>query len=59
MLLWAVLTLAVAALLIVGIERLLRRFGIQPQNPEDASGGAREVLRRIEEWQREHERRRR
>jgi len=59
MLLWAVLTLAVALLLIVGIERLMRRLGVTPERPDDAASGFRDLLRRIEEWQREHEQRRR
>ncbi|MGA7669184.1 MAG: hypothetical protein WBW04_02105 [Nitrolancea sp.] len=59
MLLWAALIFSVALLLIVGVERLLRRLGITPERPEDASSGFRDVLHRIEEWQREHERKRR
>ncbi len=58
MLLWAALTLAVALLLIVGIDRLLRRLGAMPERPDDAKSGVRDVLRSVEEWQHAYERRR-
>ena len=58
MLLWAALTLAVALLLIVGVDRLLRRLGATPERPDDAKSGIKDVLRSVEEWQRAYERRR-
>ncbi len=57
MLVWVVLFVAIAALLFVGVERLLKRLGIE--RTEESPGAIREFLNRIEEWQRDHERRRR
>jgi hypothetical protein len=55
-LIWIAAIAAVALLLLVGIERLLKRFNIRPERPEERSGGFRDVLERVEQWQRDHER---
>jgi hypothetical protein len=58
MLFWVGLVIALAGVLMVGVERLLRRLGIQPERPQDLSGGLRDLLNRVEDWQQDHARRR-
>lgn len=57
MLAWVVLVLALAAALIVGIDRLLKWLGIHPERPEDVSGGVRDLIERVEQWQNSYARR--
>lgn len=54
MIVWLGLIAAVALLLAVGIERIMRRLGIQPDRPDDATGGVRDILDRVEQWQRDY-----
>lgn len=54
---WIAMLVAFGLLLMLGVERLLRRFGVRPDRPEDLTGGMRDVLERVEQWQRDHERR--
>ncbi len=58
MFVWMGLVLAVAGVLIVGTEWLMRRFGVRPERPQETSGGLRDVLERIEQWQEDYARRR-
>jgi len=56
MLAWVILIICVAVLLSIGIDRLMRRFGIVPADPESARGGLEVLLERLQSWadQRRH-----
>ncbi|HMM40274.1 MAG TPA: hypothetical protein PKA95_00055 [Thermomicrobiales bacterium] len=50
MLAWVIFFVCVAALLAVGIDRLMRRFGITPADPESARGGIEVLAERLKDW---------
>lgn len=50
MLAWVIFFVCVAAILAVGIERLMRRFGVVPADPESARGGIEVLAERLKEW---------
>lgn len=56
MLAWVIFFVCVAALLAAAVDRLMRRFGIVPADPESARGGIDVLLERLQSWS---ERRRR
>jgi lipoate-protein ligase A len=37
------------------VERLMRRLGVHPENPEERSGGIRDIASRIDRWRRSRE----
>lgn len=57
MIAWVIFFVSVAALLAIGVERLMRRFGVTPADPEAARGGIEVLAERLREWA-EHRRRR-
>ena len=44
--------LAGSVVLSVGIERLIRRFGVRPARPDERTRGFRDVLTRLDQWRR-------
>ncbi len=44
--------LAGSLVLSVGIERLMRHFGVRPARPEERTRGFREVFTRLDHWRR-------
>ncbi len=50
MLAWMIFFVCVAALLAAGVDRLMRRFGITPADPESARGGVDVLLERLKDW---------
>lgn len=57
MIAWVGLVIAIAVALFIGVERLMRRLGVEREQPDNSGGGVRDILVRIEEWQRDHARR--
>lgn len=47
---WIILILVVAALLILGVERLMCRLGIHPVHPEETRTGAAQLAGGVERW---------
>jgi hypothetical protein len=47
------LILAVAMVLSVGIERIIRRLGIHPADVDAAKGGSQQLAESIERWARQ------
>jgi hypothetical protein len=50
MIVWIILVMATAVILTVGIEQLLRRIGVQPEDPEAARGGLEQLSRTLDAW---------
>lgn len=50
MLAWVILFVCIAALLAIGVDRLMRRFGIVPVDAESARGGLDVLLERLQNW---------
>ncbi len=49
---WLVFTLAVAAALLIAVERLMRRLGIARADPADAPRGFTELVDHLRAWRR-------
>lgn len=47
MLIWIALILLIAGCLTIGVERLMARFRIHPERPEERAGGIRDVIQRL------------
>jgi hypothetical protein len=47
MLIWVLLVLLIAIVLMLGIEWLMRRFGVYPVDPQSRPGGIRDLLDRL------------
>jgi hypothetical protein len=47
---WIILILVVAVLLILGIDRLMARFGIRPVHPEETRTGVHQIATGVERW---------
>jgi hypothetical protein len=56
MIAWIIFVIAIAVLLTIGIERLLARLGIRPEDPDSAKGGLRVVAEKMEAWAKERKR---
>jgi hypothetical protein len=52
---YVVLIIAVAVILMLGIDRLLGRLGIRPEDPASAGGGFRDVVDAARRWLRGRE----
>jgi hypothetical protein len=52
---WFVLTLCCAALLMLGVNRLLARLGVTKEQP-DERGGLADIAARLERWAEERRR---
>lgn len=50
MLLWIILVIAAAVSMMLGIELLMARLGIRPVDPDQRSGGFRDVIEKGREW---------
>lgn len=50
MLLWIILVIASSVALMLGIELLMARLGIRPAEPDQVSGGFRDVIEKGREW---------
>ena len=50
MIVWVIVFICAAALLAVGVDWLMRRFGVTPADPEAARGGMDVLAERIREW---------
>ncbi|HUZ01483.1 MAG TPA: hypothetical protein VMU89_14125 [Thermomicrobiaceae bacterium] len=47
---WLVFTLAIAAALLIGIERLIRRLGVERTDPSDAPRGVDLLVDQLRTW---------
>jgi hypothetical protein len=47
---WLILVLCVGLLLSVGVERLMRRFGVRPADPDAARGGFQQLIAQLRDW---------
>jgi uncharacterized membrane-anchored protein YhcB (DUF1043 family) len=52
MVFWIIFMIAVALVMIIGIERLIARLGVRPVNPEETRTGLSQIAARLEAWSR-------
>jgi len=50
MLAWVIFVVCVAVLLSVVVDRIMRRFGVTPADPESARGGMHVLAERFKDW---------
>ena len=55
--LWIALVLAVALALAIGVERLISRLGVKPEDPDAAKGGVAQLAESLERWAAQRSRR--